>query len=109
MLCSILVVFSGLSFSGGFWLSILVLIIGLCMVCIDFVKCFTCFDVTKKIDKLVEPVRAPLIKGPIYIVLGIIIFKKSILVSILVIVCGVFYVGGHFFDKKNDGSKAPMV
>ena len=90
-------------------MSILVLLIGLCMVCIDFVKCFTCFDSTKKIDKMVEPIRNPLIKGPIYIVLGIIIFKKSIIVSILVIICGVFYIGGNFLAKKKDSSKAPMV
>ena len=31
------------------------------------------------------------------------------MLSILMIVCGLFYVGGSFLDKKPDEGKAPMV
>ena len=80
------------------------------MVFLDFADCFVkCFKEIKKLNEMVAPLREPMYKGILYIVIGVILFKKSILVSILTIVDGVFYVGGVFFDKKKEGAKAPMV
>lgn len=110
MLCGLLVLFSALNFSGGFWLSILALVFGAVMLFLDFADCFVkCFKDIKKLNEMVTPLREPTYKGILYIVIGAILFKKTILASILTIICGVFYVGGVFFDKKKDGMKAPMV
>ena len=62
-------------------------------------------------DAVVGGMSQPLINtlALIFIVVGIIVFRSSILLSILMIVCGLFYVGGSFLDKKPDEGKAPMV
>ena len=48
-------------------------------------------------------------KGCIYLVGGILFWKSGFITSIVAIIGGLFLVLGSFFDKKQDGSKAPMV
>lgn len=110
MLCSILLFLKSLFFNFGFWWSLLLLVVSVVYVFLDFSKCISmCWKGAKDIEEKLAMLRAPLVKGAIFLVIGIIVFRYSVLLSILMIVCGLFYVGGNFLDKKPDDGKAPMV
>ena len=110
MLCSILLFLKSLFFNFGFWWSLLLLVVSVVYVFLDFTKCISmCWKGAKDIEEKLAMLRAPLVKGAIFLVIGIIVFRYSVLLSILMIVCGLFYVGGNFLDKKPDDGKAPMV
>ena len=108
MLAAIMMVFSAFG-ASSFWWCILNFLIALFVFALEYLKCFTCFKEVKPIDEKLEPLRTPLYKGCIYLVAGILFWQSGFITSVVAIIGGLFLVLGSFFDKKQDGSKAPMV
>ena len=82
MLCSIFLFLKSLFFNFGFWWSLIFLVISVVYVFLDFSKCISmCWKGAKGIEEKLAMLRAPLIKGAIFIVVGIIVFRSSILLT----------------------------